>query len=256
MLMIISPSKTQNYTKSLSVETTQPSLLQDSELLIGELRELSAADLSKLMKISERLALQTFQRIKAFEVPFTPENACPAILAFQGDVYSKINIKEYGNNAISYMQNHLRVLSGLYGILRPLDLIQAYRLEMGCALVNRRGRNIYEFWGEKITTEVNRLLDGQKEPILVNLASNEYSRVINKKNLHGSLLQIDFKERKAETYRAVAIHAKRARGMMVDFAVKNRIKSAVKLQDFNEGAYSFHPELSKTNHYCFTRDMQ
>jgi cytoplasmic iron level regulating protein YaaA (DUF328/UPF0246 family) len=255
MLMIVSPSKTQDFNDSFCAEATQPLLLQDSELLIGELHKLSVSDLGKLMKMSERLASQTYQRINAFEMPFTVENARPAITVFQGDVYSKIAITDYGNEEIDYIKNHLRILSGLYGILRPLDLIQAYRLEMGCRLVTPRGKNLYEFWGEKITAEVNRILASHKEPIFVNLASSEYSRVIKKKRLQGSVLQIDFKERKGDIYRTVAIHAKRARGMMVDFAVKNRVQTVTQLKDFQEAAYTFRPELSKRDQYCFTREM-
>jgi uncharacterized protein len=254
MLMIIAPSKTQDFNDSFRAETTQPLLLQDSELLVEELQKVSVPDLGKLMKMSERLALQTYQRINAFETPFTGENARSAIAVFQGDVYSKIAINEYRREEIDYLQNHLRILSGLYGILRPLDLMQAYRLEMGCRLANYRGSNLYEFWGEKITTEVNRVLGGHEEPVLVNLASTEYSRVIKKKNLHGSVLQIDFKERKGESYRTVAIHAKRARGMMVNFAVKRRVETVTELKEFQEAAYTFRPELSKRDYYCFTRE--
>jgi uncharacterized protein len=253
MLMIIAPSKTQDFNDSFSAELTQPLLLQDSELLIKELQKISISDLGKLMKMSERLASQTSQRIAAFETPFTAENAHSAISVFQGDVYSKIALDEYGDEEIGYLQNHLRILSGLYGILRPLDLMQAYRLEMGCRLVNSRGSNLYEFWGEKITDEVNRILSGHKEPILVNLASSEYSRVIKKKNLNGSVLQIDFKERKGDTYRTVAIHAKRARGMMVDFAVKNRVQTVTELRGFQRADYRFRSEFSSVEHYCFTR---
>ncbi len=252
--MIISPSKTQDFNDSFSISATQPLLLQDSEVLIKELQNLSVSDLAKLMKMSERLALQTYQRINAFETPFTAENACSAIAVFQGDVYSSITINEYGNEEIGYIQEHLRILSGLYGILRPLDLMQAYRLEMGCKLVNNRGKNLYEFWGEKITDELNRSLKDQQQSVLVNLASAEYSRVIKKKNLLGSILQIDFKERKGDSYRTVAIHAKRARGMMVDFAVKNRVQTVRELKSFTQADYMFRPEFSKEDHYCFTRE--
>lgn len=254
MLLLIAPSKTQDLSDSAFVDSaTQPSLLQESVLLIQELKKLSVGDLGELMKMSERLAVQTHQRISDFQIPFTADNARPALTVFQGDVFSKISINEYGNDEMNYAQDHLRILSGLYGILRPLDLMQAYRLEMGCRLANDRGSNLYEFWGEKITTEVNRVLAGHEEPVLVNLASNEYSRVIKKKSVQGSVLQIDFKERKGDSYRTVAIHAKRARGMMVDFAVKNRVQTVTELKDFQGADYLFRPELSKSNHYCFTR---
>ncbi len=255
MLLLISPSKTQDLSVSAFLDSaTQPSLLQDSALLIQELEKLSVSELGKLMKMSERLAVQTYQRIHDFQTPFTSDNGRPALTVFQGDVYSKIGIDEYGQEEINYAQDHLRILSGLYGILRPLDLMQAYRLEMGCRLANCRGRNLYEFWGEKITIEVNRVLAAYEDPVLVNLASGEYSRVIKKKSLQGSLLQIDFKERKGDSYRTVAIHAKRARGMMVDFAVKNGVQRVTELKDFHEADYCFRPEFSKKDHYCFTRE--
>ena len=253
MLMIISPSKTQQFNEQFRVAASQPLLLKNSNLLIQELRKKSVADLQILMKMSERLALLTHQRVNDFKMPFTEKNARSAITAFQGDVYSHIAINEYGDEDVEYIQNHLRILSGLYGILRPLDLIQAYRLEMGCKLKNSRGKNLYEFWGDKITDEVNRILDAHPEPILVYLASNEYSRVIKKKNIKGSVLQVDFKERKGDTYRTVAIHAKRARGMMVDFAVRNKVQRVIELKDFQQADYCFNPKLSGEKHYCFTR---
>ncbi len=253
MLLIIAPSKTQDFKNSPGREGSQPALLQESELLIEELRKLSLDELGKLMKMSEQLALQTQQRINAFEMPFTSLNARPAITVFQGDVYSRIALEDYGRENLDYMQNHLRILSGLYGILRPLDLMQPYRLEMGCRLQNNRGGNLYEFWGEKITDEVNSVLADHKEPVLVNLASAEYSRVIKKKNLHGTILQIDFKERKGDSYRVVAIHAKRARGMMVDFAVRNRVQSVAELKNFEQEEYIFRSDLSSEEKYVFTR---
>ena len=254
MLMIISPSKTQDFNDPLDVEASQPLLLQDSNLLIKELQKISVAGLGKLMNMSERLALQTAQRINDFEIPFTIKNAGPSISVFQGDVYSNISVSQYSNEGMVYMQDHLRILSGLYGILRPFDLMQAYRLEMGCKLENSRGKNLYEFWGDKITVEVNRILSSHSEPILVDLASIEYSRVIKKKDLKGTILKIDFKERKGNTYRTVAIHAKRARGMMVDFAVRNRVQKVTELKNFQDAEYCFNPELSSQEHYCFTRD--
>lgn len=254
MLMILSPSKTQEFGDSFCTEATQPPLLSESELLIENLQQLSVADLGKLMKMSERLALLTHQRIHDFETPFTLENSRAAIATFKGDVYSRIELEEYGTDEIDYLQNHLCILSGLYGVLRPLDLMQAYRLETGCRLANIRGKNLYEFWGDQVTTEVNHMMTGHSEQILVNLASTEYSRVIKKKSLQGSMLQIDFKERKGDSYRTVAIHAKRARGMMVNFAVKNNVQVVSELKKFQEEGYIFRQELSKTDHFCFTRD--
>ncbi len=254
MLMIIAPSKTQKCNRSFNFTTTQPVFLSESTRLINELKKNSVSDLATLMKMSEALATQTFKRISAFVTPFNRDNSCPAISFFQGDVYAKIYPEEYGAEERVYLQNHLRILSGLYGILRPMDLMQAYRLEMGCKLKNIRGKNLYEFWGERITVEVNTILENQEEPVLVNLASAEYSRAVLTKALRGTVLQIDFKERKGDTYRTVAIHAKRARGMMVDFAVKNKIQNSFELQGFRKGGYCYRAELSTAQRYCFTRE--
>ncbi len=254
MLMILAPSKTQEFRNVLPYPATEPALLGDAELLIEELRKMSVSELGSLMKMSERLARQTADRIVSFELPFSSDNAACAIAVFQGDVYSRIGVERYSRDEISYMQEHLRILSGLYGVLRPLDLMQQYRLEMGCRLPNSRGKNLYEFWGNRVTEELNRVLAGLGEQRVVNLASAEYSRVIKKKALCGKVLQIEFKERKGDTYRTVAIHAKRARGMMVDFAVRNRLENVQQLQEFRESSYRFRPELSSAECFCFTRD--
>ena len=253
MLMILAPSKTQDFSGPSFSNTTQPALLQESKLLIQELRKFSVEELGQLMKMSERLALQTLQRIKDFQLPFTPDNARPALMAFQGDVYANIDVKGYGQEELEYAQNHLRILSGLYGVLRPLDLMQAYRLELGCRLVNSRGTNLYRFWEEQVTEELNRVLATHQESTVVNLASTEYSKVINTKDLQGCMHQIDFKERKGESYRVVAIHAKRARGRMVNFAVRNRVQTVEGLKSFQEDGYIFRPEFCKENYYLFTR---
>lgn len=254
MLMIIAPSKTQDLKSSVVVAgATQPLFLADSELLIRELGRLSVEELSELMGMSERLAQQTHQRIHDFKPPFTHDNARPALTVFQGDVYSRIAVMEYGQKEMEYVQEHLCILSGLYGLLRPLDLMQSYRLEMGCRLPNERGGNLYDFWREKVSSELNRRLSDHPDPTLVNLASTEYSRVINKKELKGDFLEIDFKERKGDTFRTVAIHAKRARGMMVDFAVKGKVETAAELKNFHQDGYGFQKELSGENHFVFTR---
>ncbi len=223
-------------------------------MLIRELQKVSVSQLSELMKMSDRLAVQTHQQINDFELPFTVKNGRTAMSVFQGDVYSKIAVTEYDKEELDYLQSHLRILSGLYGILRPLDLMQMYRLEMGCRFANQRGDTLYKFWGDIITEELNTTLLRHKEPVLINLASKEYSRVIRKKILHGTMLQIDFKERKGNTYRTVAIHAKRARGMMVNFAVKNRVLHSTELKHFQQDRYRFNEEFSTEEQYCFTRN--
>jgi len=256
MLMIIAPSKSQELISNLHFTSTLPPLLDESQLLMTALKKLSLAKIAKLMKTSPRLTEQTKSKIKTFSQPFNKQNAAPAITVFQGDVYSKIAINDYNDEDNSYLQDHLRIISGLYGVLRPFDLIQSYRLEMAAQLQNCRGKNLYEFWGDRISAELNRNLATQKKPILVNLASNEYSKAVRKKSLKGSILQIDFKEGSDSGYRTVAIHAKRARGMMVDFAVKNKVRTVEALQYFKEASYCFRPDLSTEDRYSFTREAK
>lgn len=253
MLMVIAPSKTQEQTAVSWQRATDPVLLSQAAELINILKDYSIAELGSLMKMSTSLAEQTYKRIHSFTTPFTDANAKQALSTFQGDVYSRIHCESYGVEEQDYLQRHLRILSGLYGVLRPMDRMQQYRLEMGCKLENPRGKNLYEFWGDLVTEEINRALEDHDEQVVVNLASAEYSRVLKKKILQGSVLQVDFKEQKGDTCKVVAIHAKRARGLMVDFAVRNRVETIEKLKTFQEEGYGFQPALSKANHFCFTR---
>jgi len=255
MLMLIAPSKTQQVPAESWEEATLPVLLSEGERLIRILREFSVEELANLMKMSNSLALQTHERITNFQTPFTIGNAKQALAVFEGDVYSRIESDSYSRENRTYLQQHLRILSGLYGVLRPMDLMQTYRLEMGCKLTTSRGKNLYEFWGDLVTEILNQDLTTHTESILVNLASAEYMRVIKKKKLQGEILQIDFKEQKGESYKTVAIHAKRARGMMVDFAVKNKVQTVAELQSFQREGYTFQGALSTEKHYVFIRRL-
>ena len=181
------------------------------------------------------------------------KNARQAILAFKGDVYSGIDVENFTADDFDYAQNHLRILSGLYGCLRPLDLIQPYRLEMKTRLKNPRGDNLYQFWGERITDSLNRELEKQKQPVLVNLASNEYFKSVKPRLLQGQLLNINFKETKAGKTRVVAIFAKRARGMMTDFIIRNRIETPAAIKKFRQDGYRFCKELSDDRQWTFER---
>lgn len=253
MLMLIAPSKTQ---KSIAVSwkcATAPVLLSEGDLLIDLLKDYSASALGSLMKMSASLAQKTHERISDFQTPFTRNNAKQALSVFRGDVYSRIESESYTKGELDYLQEHLRILSGLYGVLRPMDLMQSYRLEMGCKLPNNRGKNLYAFWGDLVTDVLNETLAAHKERVLVNLASAEYIRVIKKNKLQGELLQVDFKEQKGESLKTVAIHAKRARGMMVDFAVKKKVQMVEELQFFQREGYCFQKSLSSEKHYVFTR---
>jgi len=254
MLITLSPSKGQDFeTPALSKTCSKPEALKDSELLIKELRKIKQQDIQQLMSVSDNIARLTSDRYKSFNTPFTPKNAKQAIFAFKGDVYSGIDIEKYREADLKYAQNHLRILSGLYGCLRPLDLIQPYRLEMKTKLHNVRGENLYQFWGDRITDELNKELDKQKQAVLVNLASNEYFKSVKPKKLQGRLLNINFKETKDGKTRVVAIFAKRARGMMTDYILRNRIEKPEDIKKFKMGGYRFRKELSDDRQWTFER---
>ena len=254
MLITLSPSKGQDFdTPSPSKIYTVPQQLEDSQLLINEAKKLDVPDVRELMDVSENIAILNVERFNTWQFPFTPENAKPALFAFKGDVYSGIQKDKYTDDDLAYAQDHLRILSGLYGALRPMDLIQPYRLEMKTKLKNPRGDNLYQFWGERITEQLNEALQKQQEPVLVNLASNEYFKSVKPKKLDGRLLDINFKESKAGKTRVIAIFAKRARGMMTDFILRNRIEHAEDLKYFGVGGYRFSQQESTENNWVFTR---
>ena len=206
-----------------------------------------------MMAISENIAALNVDRYKTFTTPFTTKNAKQAIFAFKGDVYGGLELDSFKEDDYVYAQDHLRILSGLYGCLRPLDLIQPYRLEMKTKLKNDRGENLYQFWDDRITKSINKELKKQKEPVLVNLASNEYFKSIKPKLLEGRLLNITFKETKAGKTRVVAIFAKRARGMMADYIIRNRIEKPEDLKKFKLGGYKFNKGLSDDKQWTFER---
>lgn len=254
MLITLSPSKGQDFdSPSPSKTCSRPGSLKDSELLIKDLRKIRQKDIQALMSVSENIAKLTADRYKAFKTPFTPKNAKQAIFAFKGDVYSGIDIERYKEADLAYAQDHLRILSGLYGCLRPLDLIQPYRLEMKTRLKNARGDNLYQFWGDRITDDLNAELEKQAQPVLVNLASNEYFKSVKPKKLKGRLLTINFKETRDGKTRVVAIFAKRARGMMADYILRNRIERPEDIKKFREGGYRFSKELSDDSQWTFER---
>ncbi len=254
MIITLSPSKGQDFETPGPVKKySKPACLEDSALLIKALKKISTADLQRLMDISNDIAKLNVERYKAFKTPFTPENARQAIFAFKGDVYSGIDIDTFTADDFDYAQDHLRILSGLYGCLRPLDLIQAYRLEMKTRLENPRGENLYQFWGDSITRSLNKALKKQQQPVLVNLASNEYFRSVKPKLLEGRLLNINFKETRQGKTRVVAIFAKRARGMMADYIIRNRLESPAAMKKFKAGGYRYSRELSNDKQWTFTR---
>lgn len=254
MIITLSPSKGQDFeTPALTKKYSRPADLKDSGLLIRELRKIKVAELQELMGVSSNIAALNVSRYQSFKTPFTTKNAKQAILAFKGDVYGGIDIEHFTAEDFDYAQEHLRILSGLYGCLRPLDLIQAYRLEMKTKLKNPRGDNLYQFWGEHITNSLNKALAQQQEPVLVNLASNEYFKSVQPKLLDGRLLNVNFKETKNGKTRVVAIFAKRARGMMADYIIRNRIESPAGIKKFRQQGYRLSRELSDDKQWTFER---
>ena len=254
MLITLSPSKGQDFeTPPASEIYSIPDQLNDSQLLIEKAKKLDIKELRELMAVSENIAILNVERFNTWQLPFTPDNAKPALFAFKGDVYSGIQKDQYDDSDLAYAQEHLRILSGLYGALRPMDLIQPYRLEMKTKLKNQRGENLYQFWGERITEKLNEALKGHTEEVLVNLASNEYFKAVKPKKLKGRLLNINFKETKGGKTRVVAIFAKRARGMMTDFILRNRIEHVADIKDFGAGGYRFSAQESTDDNWVFTR---
>lgn len=254
MLITLSPSKGQDFEVALPTSThTIPRELEQSQLLIDEMLKYDVAQVRDMMAVSENIALLNVERFHTFSRPFTAENAKPALFAFKGDVYSGIQKDQYSEDDLGYAQDHLRILSGLYGALRPMDLIQPYRLEMKTKLKNSRGSNLYQFWGERITNSLNNDLLMQKEATLINLASNEYFKSVKTKKLQGRLIDIAFKEIKDGKARIIAIFAKRARGMMADYILRHRIENSADLKAFNEGGYVFSAKDSTENLWVFNR---
>lgn len=253
MLILLSPSKNIHESPVLPNESfTTPTLMKDTKLLIQELKKLSKKDLMKLMQISEKLADLNYERNQNFRTPFTKENATPALYLFKGDVYANMDIEHYSHEDITFAQSHLRILSGLYGSLRPLDLIQPYRLEMGRPLQNPRGNNLYGFWGGQISDEINVAANGEE---IINLASNEYFSAIDKKKLKSRLITIGLKQEKGGKVKTIGLMAKRARGMMADYIIKNKITDVEELKKFKEGGYSYKPELSSEDEWVFLLNM-
>lgn len=252
MIIILSPSKSQDFSINDNTQFSLPRQLDQSAELIQLLAPYSPEALGKLMKISEKLSFLNWQRFQAFNRPFSLDNAKQALLSFTGDVYKNIQVSEYSVDSLAFAQQHVRILSGLYGVLRPLDLIQPYRLEMGTRLQNPKGKNLYSFWGTQISALLNQDLKNQT-PLLINLASNEYFKAIKLTFLQAKILTLSFKEYRSGAYKIIAIHAKQARGLMANFIIKNRINEAQKLKEFTLENYRFNPDLSTDNEWVFSR---
>ena len=255
MLTVISPAKTLDYESPLNTaEYSYPDYLEDSAELIAELRQLSPPQVSELMGISDKLGALNFGRYLDWQPEFTPDNARPAVLAFKGDVYTGLGADSLSEEDLKWAQRHLRILSGLYGLLRPLDLMQPYRLEMGTKLPNPRGKDLYQFWGGKITEGLNAELEGMAAPVLINLASNEYFKSVVPGKLHGDIITPVFKDWKNGKYKIISFYAKKARGLMSRYIIEHRIDDPEGLKDFDVGGYAYQPAMSSAREWVFTRE--
>lgn len=255
MLHVISPAKTLDFTTPAKTSIfTQPRFLDHSKLLIDELRHLSVPDISELMDISAPLGELNAQRFQSWHLPFTPANSKQAVLAFKGDVYTGMDAACFSETDLEHAQQRMRILSGLYGLLRPLDLIQPYRLEMGTRFQNQRGKNLYHFWGERITQQLNQELETQASPVLINLASDEYWSVVKPQQLNARVVTPVFKDWKNGQYKVISFFAKKARGMMSAHIIRNRLDKIDDIKGFSAAGYHFNPAMSSMDEWVFVRD--
>jgi len=255
MLIVLSPAKNLDYeTPPCSKLHTQPELLEQSQRLIDELVKLAPQDVSALMGISDKLGCLNYDRFQAWQRPFAPDNAKQAVLAFNGDVYSGLAAERFTADDFRYAQKHLRILSGLYGLLRPMDLMQAYRLEMGTRFANDEGKDLYAFWGEQITTALNKQLKALKSTSVVNLASNEYFKAVKPKLLNAELITPVFKDLKGDQYKVISFYAKKARGLMAAWIIQNKLERPADLKKFKAEGYTYNGTLSSDKQLVFTRD--
>jgi len=257
MLMVISPAKTLDYESPLATSRfTQPALLEKSQQLIDVARDLSPAQIASLMGISDKLAHLNADRFSQWQPPFSPDNARQAILAFKGDVYTGLQAETFSEADFDFAQKHLRMLSGLYGLLRPLDLMQPYRLEMGIKLANPAGKDLYSFWGDLLTQKLNDALAEQGDDVLINLASDEYFKAIKPKQLNVELVKPVFLDEKNGKFKVISFYAKKARGLMSRYVIEKRLTKPTQLKKFDVDGYFFDAAESKGNELVFKRREQ
>lgn len=255
MLTLLSPAKSLDFSPVREgLPLTEPRFEHDIEVLMSRCKKLSVSSLRKLMNLSQPLAELNRERFQEMTLPFTPDNAKPCLLAFQGDVYKGLDAATLTKRDLRYAQNHLRILSGLYGVLRPLDLIQPYRLEMGTRLTTSRGKNLYAFWKSRLVDSINQEHVRRPVAAVLNLASNEYFKAVPAKELEPRLVTAVFQEIRDGRPKTISFLAKRARGLMARYQVKNRVSDPEKLKDFAEEGYEFRPDLSEEDRLVFTRD--
>ncbi len=257
MLIVVSPAKTLDYESELPTgKFSLPELTEHSQQLIEVCRQLSPLDIASLMKVSDKIAGLNAARFEQWRPKFDLDNSRQAIFAFKGDVYTGLDAATLGEETLEYAQSHLRMLSGLYGVLKPLDLMQPYRLEMGTKLANPRGSNLYQFWGDIITDKINLALNKQGDNILINLASNEYFKAVKPKAVDGTIVTPIFKDEKNSQFKVISFYAKKARGMMARYILQNRISTIDGLKDFDSAGYFFVADESSATELVFKRHEQ
>ena len=257
MLLLLSPAKKLDYDSPLATSLhTDPLFVDEAKGLIDVLKKKSAGDVAKLMSLSDSLAQLNVQRYAEWSPEFSQQNARPAVLAFNGDVYEGLDASSLTEAQLKWAQDHVAILSGLYGVLRPLDLMQPYRLEMGTKLANPAGQTLYAYWKETIAPYLNERLVKDKQPILVNLASEEYFKAVDIKQLNARVIQCVFQDQKAGAWKVISFFAKRARGLMARYVIQNRINTPDKLVGFNLEGYAYAPDLSTEDKLVFRRPEQ
>tara|TARA_B110000908_G_C10255639_1_gene455244 strand:- start:1183 stop:1935 length:753 start_codon:yes stop_codon:yes gene_type:complete len=250
MHILLSPAKTLNMDAIPSDhKISEFPFGKEATLLIKDLKKLKSIEVQSLMNVSATIAELNTDRFNKWSLPFSLENAKPAIHAFKGDVYTGMDASSLTEDELNFAQESLSILSGLYGLLRPFDLMQAYRLEMGTKFATKRGKNLYEFWGDKITEEINT----REKDTLLNLASNEYFKAVNKKTLRANLITPVFKDEKNGVLKVISFFAKKARGMMARYIIQNHITNVEEIKNFNLGGYAFNQSLSTDKEWVFTR---
>ncbi len=254
MLILLSPAKTLDECKvALPLPAALPLFPDETQKLAGILKKMTAKKLQNLMGVSEKIATLNAGRYHDFSPDFTEENAKPALYMFRGDVYNAMNVSQYGKKELQFAESHLRILSGLYGLLTPLTLMQPYRLEMGTALKNPKGKDLYAFWGEKITLAIEEAAQQCNAKAILNLASDEYFKAVKPGLLKTSLIHVQFKEHKDGIYRVIGLLAKRARGAMADYVIRHRLTSPDEIKKFSLGGYQYREDLSQDGAMVFTR---
>jgi len=258
MYFVLSPAKSLNETDAVPLNLgnyySQPALIEDAAQLIKNLKAKDPIDLQELMSISDDLAQLNAERNQVWQMPHDAENAKPAAYLFDGDVYTGLASYEMDKETMLYLNEHLGILSGLYGVLKPLDLMQPYRLEMGTKLKNARGDNLYEYWGEQITDAINKQMADSDDKVLVNLASNEYFKSVKKKALDAQIITPRFEDEKNGQYKVISFYAKKARGLMVKYAADNKLTKAEQLKKFDLAGYYYVDDLSDDKTWTFRRD--